>query len=290
MPDKSNQRGAILLIALLIISGLTAVGLGVSVIIFNNLRATSLVDNSIAGIYAAEAGMEWGLERVFEGRADGLSLGVEPCAATGTVICNIKLQPTVIFPANNARWNTADSSALVDTVLLDVANGQSAQLDLFNPADEKSDYNNIAGIRVSAVPTAGWAEVSWTAWDGQVFISNSRTVLINPSDLTEPGHVIDLVTVQDPELDNLIPGNRVFRAFRVNVKARFGDLNDVSIQAVSNVNDPDNSVVDIPNRVYIKSRGSSGGSSLAITASVPWRLPTSALFDFVVFSDESIEK
>lgn len=281
MSDNTQEQGAVLLITLLIISGLTAIGLGVSVVIFSNLRSTSLVDNSISAIYASETGLEQSLEVVNEGRADGVPLG--------SVIASIQaLQATL--PSNKAKWSTIESNSQTDTLLLDAQEGKSSQLDLFDPTVETQGAgttNKIEKISIKAVPTSGWAEVSWVAWNGNAFISNSRTVLVGPTELGT-GKVIDLYgtgDVNDPIFNALTAGQQL-RAFRVNVKARFGDLNDVEIQAL----DTNNNVVPIPNRIYIKSRGSSGGAAVGLTASIPWRLPTSALFDFVVFSDESIEK
>lgn len=285
MSGKNNEQGAILLIALLIISGLTAIGLGVSVVIFTNLRSTSVVDNSIAAIYSSESGMEWSLEQVAEARSDGTP-------SLATVMSTIQAKQVTFTPptGNGASWKTNESNSLATNVVLDAAEGKSVQLDLFDPGNERSGYNNIKKISISAVPTSGWAEVSWVAWNGNSFISNSRTVLVSPSELGT-GRTLDLYgtgDVNDPIFNSLTAGQTLL-AYRVNVKARFGDLNDVTIQALDGAS-PTPNVIPIPNRVFLKSRGASGGAAVALTTSIPWRLPTSSLFDFVIFSDESIEK
>lgn len=273
-----QQRGAVLLIALLIIAGLTAIGLGVSVIIFNGLRSAALVDHSITATYASEAGLEWSLEKLAEGRADGLSL-----TAVMSPVNGIR-SGQGSFATNGASWRTADSSDLTDELVADVATGNTVQLDLFNPLAETA-VSGTEQIEVKAASGSGWAEVSWVAWDGQDFIPNSRTELINPTNLTS-ATVIDLVTIRDPELQALVTSGRQLLAFRVKVKARFGDLNDITIKALNG----SGAKVNIPNRAFLKSNGKSGDATIALTASIPWRLPTSPLFDFVVFSEESIEK
>ncbi|MFH0951636.1 MAG: hypothetical protein V1838_00400, partial [Patescibacteria group bacterium] len=76
--------------------------------------------------------------------------------------------------------------------------------------------------------------------------------------------------------------------FRVKVKARFGSLDNVSIIPLDNSSPPQPQ--SIPNRAVIKSEGSSGDSNVTLTASIPWQLPANSIFDFVIFSEESIEK
>ena len=68
---NSNQKGLILLYALLVISLITAIAITVSIIVIKEIKLTGGSTDSTLAYYAAESGIEKGLYTVKVYRSDG---------------------------------------------------------------------------------------------------------------------------------------------------------------------------------------------------------------------------
>ncbi|MFC1662803.1 hypothetical protein ACFL04_01390 [Patescibacteria group bacterium] len=281
--DNSQQKGAVLLISLIIMSSLTAVGLGMSIVIIKEFRSASVVDHGIEATYASEEGLEWALDQLGEGRDSGSDLSD---IINNTIITGNRTYTDTNF----ASWDSSRSSVGDDILVQDIAADKAVELDLFDPASsvdpfQPVGFGNISTIRIQADTTDGWAEVSWVAWDGAALSENSRTVFVSSSNISS-GKIINL---NDQEFINKLGFDPVdIKAYRIRIKARFSGLKNVEVTVFDD--DIPAKQVPIPNRAKIISTGTSSNSTIALTTSIPWRLPVSSIFDFVLFSDESITK
>ena len=85
---------------------------------------------------------------------------------------------------------------------------------------------------------------------------------------------------------NSFSGNK---NYRVRVKALYGDVDDLEIKLFSLDNKHGQQLV-FPNYLNIKATGSYRGANQSLSAEMPRYAPTLGLFDYVLFSEEILEK
>ncbi len=272
-----------MLLSLLVLSTITAVAVGMSVVILKDVEASSSIDRSLTAYYAAESGVESSLLAVKEARSTGLTL---------TQLIDSLDTPNVPM-GNGASWSTSDSSTSEDYQLTFLRENQSVVLDLYDPEDpiaggfesfwlealDADPNSNPAWLEVAYVP---WTIVGGTLnWDDAQVTKRLRSIYETQPDT--PAGFVDIVQN---------------RNYRVRIKALYDDLKNVKITAYTDDEpfNPDHcpSVSDcqkpIPNRVLIRATGFSGQNQVGMSASVPWQVPAAGIFDYVLFSEQTIDK
>lgn len=299
-----HQRGAVLLLSVLILASLTAVAGGVAALLYTDLRSNRNVDEGIQAYYQAESGLESGLNVVRLNRNTGV------CSSGATVNCQVDNDctpptrgacqfhkfsrtvtddiPLVPLLGTASRVTATKTSRLAISQLL---KDQSVQLNIFDP----DNFVNDTGIHyISFTGTTtnnAWLEVTWSGWDinGTFFDQTTKELISgcgfdsNPISPIQP-----FCGSGGPQKISLRAPNQDLIAFQIRVKAILGDVSNITVDAYKS--DVVTKISLPPSHITLKSTSAVGQAQTALSAVVPWRLPASGLFDFVLFSEETIKK
>jgi len=82
---KNNQKGSVLFLVILLVSGLTALGLGLATILIGELELSRDTSNFIPAIYGADIGAEMGLYIVRQGPTSTYDFSVCPDKTACTI-------------------------------------------------------------------------------------------------------------------------------------------------------------------------------------------------------------
>lgn len=295
---NGKNPGQALLLSLLIMAAVTAAGVGFATLIISQIKASENIENSIIASYAAESGLEKALHIVKTNRADGETLSdtiTEIKALSGTPIFS-KAGLTVAFDQEGISSEEIRNK-------FSLLQDESKQVDLYNPDSPFGVDNGIKYLYVSwdnnPLPISDilydsgygtgseWVEISWTGWDlnGNSY-ENVEKILL-PSDalrydstLCNASSYIQCTTIPlDPDSVGLVH-------YQVRVKALYANVDDIEIKALGD----SNNLINIPSRVRLKTIGKYGRTQQALNASLPWKIPISGLFDYVIFSEEKVDK
>ncbi|MBU4331509.1 hypothetical protein KKD19_03565 [Patescibacteria group bacterium] len=258
-----QKPGTILLLSLLILTGILLTSGIIATIVLQHLQMSRNIDNSILAFYAAEAGIEQGLYTLRK---------------IGGTINDVKKTETL---GNGASYDTdnAETALSENVIKIGIPKNQTFQINLYNPDNSLLD-SGIRSIVLYEVGGSGfeWAEVSWVTWDstGDWGAHQAKTHIFSHSQLTSGSGVpVNL--------------SGIAYAYRVRIKALYDDLEDLEIRAYSGA-DGGGSQVPIPGRVVIKSVGEYGTSKQALKVSYSSEAPIYGLYDYVIFSEESLIK
>jgi len=300
--SRQHQRGAVLLLSVLIMASLTAIAGGIAAFIMTDLRSNQNIDFGIQAYYQAESGLESGLNVVKKKRNTGV------CSNDATKSCQVDTDcptsPPGICQYSNFSQTLVDAAVIPSgitsrviatgvsrQVIPDLPKDQSVQFNIYNP-DVFSTDTGIKSIsftgKATGATTDAWLEVTWSGWDSNgTFFDQTTKELISGCGFqpvvscgTNTAKLINLQATASPT--ELI-------AFQVRVKAILGDVSNITVDAYGG----SDGVTKIPlpaSHIAIKSTSAVGQSQTALSAVVPWRLPASGLFDFVLFSEETIKK
>lgn len=280
-----DRRGIVMLLSLLVLSAITAVAVSMAVIIIKDVNSASNVDHAIQAYYAAESGIEKGLSLVKQGRYDQDTLAEMvaqfPAPPDPPLSDNLE---------NSAAWQLTAATNEAYTISY-LKKNQSLVLDLYDPTWPNPDAGGFESFTVEALdaqPEANpaWLEISYFPWEitGSGLLWNDLKVQKRLLSISE-------TAPNTPTIFDLLPNEY----YRIRVKALFDDIKNVRVSAYD---EDDPSACDpaysctkaIPNRVLISALGSSGANQARLTASVPWQVPVSGIFDYVLFSEQPLDK
>lgn len=297
--QKSMNRsspGVVSLIALVLMATITATAVGSSAVIISELQQTESTDQSVMALYAAEAGVEDALFMVkhYRGQAETLA---------DTKSALLDPAPRAVLP-NATRWSRG---AEVEERFIASRLGpdQVATLDVFNP-DDPTGQSGIESLKVEwGDDCNGFSQLeitmfTWPASSSFAFDPSTQRVFKETWSCNITGRrcttiVVNALGGTPGGNADINPGNVyrfIFRTLVPQGSAAQCSINNLVFTGydVPNApNDPSH-IVDIPARIAVKSTGSFGKSLQALTASVPWRAPVSGLLNFVIFSEEAIQK
>ncbi|MFH1207283.1 MAG: pilus assembly PilX N-terminal domain-containing protein [Patescibacteria group bacterium] len=276
MINRRHNQGVVLIYALLVIGLLTAIALTVSLVIINELKLTSSSTDGTLAYYAAESGIEKGLYGVKVKRDEGVMSLTNTVSLVAAYAAN--------FTSNNASYandqTVSGTSLIINRALTENEMVQADYYDVDNPLDPDDDrIVNQVLVSNSGNNPDSWAEVSWIGWDATGLLATSVDAkkIIGPTDLSN-GWTINLANVYTAGITPV--------GYRLRVRALFGPITGLSVF-------PSNSgteVTVLPSQVIIKSVGKRNTFKQALTATVPWRLPLSGLYDYVLFSEGELSK
>lgn len=284
---RTSQQGIALLLALLIMAGVTASAIVASVLIVRELRQSQSLDASIAAYHAAESGIEKSLWIIKEARRSGADLA--------DVITDLEASGE---PVIRGSWDI-DATSITDSFEVTLQADQSAQVDLYDP-----DGN--AGAGVESVEVVSWEPVC----DDPILIPQSQIEWSvvgwfpgDPSALTNVAKAISTCTLnagvcdRDVPIFPPIPPDPAFDfdaalAYRVRVKALICGAANLEVRAYDQPGGATGggNLVTIPSRIQVTSIGTYQNTRQGLSVSVPWVLPLSGLYDYVLFSEEDIVK
>lgn len=274
--QSQNRPAAVLILAMLLMSAIIGSSIALSIVISDSGRQTSTLNNFIAASLAADSGLERGLAVVKAGRVNQGKDETKTAAAI-----DLSLSP-------NNFVVTADSPATNKLTWTRLLPRESVTFDLFKVlADDALDTK----MGITGTSTSGTLDVSWVGlsankeplFTGRKFLSNTELNTTGLYDLISTGYNLYRISGE-----KIAPGNPeivLTAGFRIRLTAQpaSGTIADQTINnlTVTGAN-------GFPSRITISSKGAVNNSQAIKTASVAWQLPTSSVFNYVVFTEGSI--
>jgi Tfp pilus assembly protein PilX len=266
-----NQNGVTLVSALLVMALVSAIAIGLAVTILNHVNTTRDINYAVSAFYSADSSLEQGLWIIQQARRDNLSLQetLAKLNAEGSLDPEAVPNPKTVWKRTAAEKN--------ETVSYDLGAEQEASVELYNPDQLTPGYTDAPQyIKVSWVDPTGQAkvQVSWIGWvaNGGYIGGNGQ---FYPYD---NGTTVNIV---DPALPT-----RIY----LRIKAKDGGVANLTVESFKY----DGSQIDIPSQIALTATGEfpAGGisSKQALSASVPWLLPISGLYSYVLYSEDPINK
>lgn len=257
MKDKiSKQSGSVLLLALLVMSTIMAASVGLASIVISEIRQSRSIDNAILAYYGAESGVEESLYKIRQEKK--------------TIADLVKDEEL----SNGVSWQVrpSDVSNMVDKIsVAELKKEQFIEIDIYDPTSENSTDIHYLGLAVGE--DSGNVEVSWFGWEK----GNLSEYKIIPNIFLKEDEVrmIDLTSIIGSQY-----------AYRVRIRALNKKVKFLEIRAY----DIDEEEKLMPSRIKTTVRGEYRDSRQAIYFEMPRQSPLGGLFDFVLFSEESIIK
>ncbi|MFH1867260.1 MAG: hypothetical protein ABIJ81_04235 [Patescibacteria group bacterium] len=264
-----KQRGNVLLLALLLLSGGIVGGLTVAVLVVSEIRQANSLDNSLVGYFDAEGGLEQSLYNI---RKDDCDMGCNhPSFDDQSTVCKADAKcKTKINPATSV---TIPLVRVDDTFTLDI-----------DPSDGMIEL-----------------EVSWSQGGGGnlpflevsfVNITDTGTEVIRPNlgqpyscVLQTPENVCyEDITPASPLILNDDEGFIAGDTYQIRFKALANNLVNLTIK--SNISEDES----FSHYLDVTSRSSKTTVRQELKTSVPSQLPIYGFPDYVIFSEQEITK
>jgi len=250
---------------MIIMMTVVAVAIGLSVLIINQFQFSANLDHAAVAYYAAETGLEEGLMVIKDSR----DKGTEKINDAIT-----KLNNNTGGSINGASWDISDSTLSQEywvesleqnkTTSFTVENGGSMILNWIDDCDK-----------------ASWVEINYIPYNnnGQLSKDNPPVRVLSPCSDAPPCKT-------DPQTINFPNSNL---NYAVTIMPIYCDISNLKVKAYD-ADEGGGNQIDLGNRIYLKSVGTFHGSKIALAASIPYRLPPQGIFNFVLFSEKTIEK
>ena len=250
-----NNTGSTLVLALIILSVLLATASVFAVTALSNFRQARNINQSVASYYLADIGVERG---VYYFRQHNII--IDKCAPDSIADnCDLQIE--------------AEDKGDIGFLKKDT----SVQLDIYAPGISVPDIQFLKVTWDSNSPnTESRIEVSWIGWTGVDFSEPFKT---SPPLVYSPdGSSVDL-HADVPPVD--------YDFYRVRVKALVADANNLQVTAW---NSAQTQQQNIPGVFEAKAVGSYGNTKQASAITASHFSPLSGLYDYVLFSEEEINK
>ena len=262
MNDKSynDQKGNALLLTLLIVSAILTTAITMASLTIGEVRKSRDLSDSMAAYYAAETGIE---RAIFQIRKESRS--IDP-----SDIVHIDFNDEL---ENNGSWELA-AGETKQTHILDLSEQSSVQFDLF----DMEDMSYRSGAQSMSVHWSGAGVVSATLLE---FPASSNVPWI-------PG-TSAMISKEHVHTNDFILNLDVTSAYRIRLKSLKGDLRNVGVSFYAGF-DGNGSRIEIPNYIVLHSVGEFDDASAAVNVELSRFVPVSAVFDYVVFSADTLEK
>lgn len=283
---QEQQSGMVIVLAILIVAAVLATAVAFGNLVVREIRQTRLIDQSMQAYYFAESGSERALHQVRkrEGVVDCNDLpGSGTCEANGRC-SNVPEAPCVNMDGGSlGTWNTVAFKERETKISL--SEGQTFQVDLFDISQTAN--SNIDQISItSSIP-------------GQRFVgeltnlTNILGIVGSCSDSSVPPVIKDFII---PPVSIIGLGGKdiisecsyIFKINYLSNNDGSQDATDITIK-VFDSGSP-RAQLDIPSRLIIDTDAIFGDSFQVIRVKTPIRPPLSGLYDFVIFSEASLEK
>lgn len=296
---KIKERGSILVMAIILSSGVLVVSIEVGLFVVSAIQQAKNIDQTIVAHYAAESAVENALEQV---RKEGRT----------TLRTDSQDSPPLYKVDNrDARWTfknglSVDATKFSSTVDVltktAIAEQQAVDVHLYN-ADSSSLGQSAITMQVSwkasqcqqsgqnAADDVPWIETTGLAWNvAGTTITWDNNALVK-KDFQTPQTGMQFVNIDLQKL--FAPNNLGTQGVTLRIKPFYCSLKNVSI-AFYKTSDQTQlntaNLMAIPNYYLIKPTGSFGGVKKDIRVLVPQKGGASGIFDFVLFSDETVNK
>ncbi|MFA6512317.1 MAG: hypothetical protein WCV86_04310 [Patescibacteria group bacterium] len=297
MKGKKDEQGVVLILSLLLLAVVTAVGIGVSLLVINEVRSTIRIDESVVATYAAEAKIEEALAALSTYRQiPGATLEAALDGAGPPLnISGVKtLGGIVPVGSANAIVDLTHSSSGEAFTLTTLGENQSVQFNVQTPACF-TDYNDetcvkyikFSGERLDSSGVEPWIEVTESAFS---VVRTQETSVVK--ELVSESQFDDPANPYFYSFKGLSPLTLPAEVQSVRLTSLFNGVKNLEIRAFTDDTATCTGICpsDLLGYIVIKADSSFSKSKISITAAVPWQLPSSGLFDYALFSEETVRQ
>ena len=302
MCPSKNLKASILVMTLIIASGIMIVGAEFSLFVISAIRQARTIDQSVIASYAAESGIESGLFQIRqEGRTtlrksassqakpkDDTTLEEFPAGMTWTLE-NVA-GPPIVTRFNNAV-QILEKSVLKKNESVQLALYETTQTGLEKVSDlasVKIAWSAYACAADAPIDQRPWYEISVIQWNGGGVDWSSAEV---KKDFLEVGDLTPGVPAHEVVYSfGLKPGETVQNPMLVRIKPLFCDIIGMEVTLHSDVGGTSVPSLKIPNYFLLVPEGSYQTISQRGRVIFPAKSSASGVFDFVLFSEEKVQK
>lgn len=281
---KTNQQGAVMLFALLILSVMAAIGFVLSSLVYREATVARSFDDSLHAFYAAESGIERGLDILSEHRKDHDDL-----ATTVTAIESYATDASpVTLSTSNATYVVDSSATTTSSSSLHVPIEGFFQIELYDPDNSISTLMTAESMQLWWNLPSSCSATSQVEFTFQEF--NSGSVGLADDSVYKQVYTCG---VETPPSGYDCQATSNWPSTNNNYIIQVGTLDCGRIDATITLYDADNATgneVDIPSLVNVAVRGEGELSQREMTAHTKWIPSASGLGEFVLFSIEAIAK
>ncbi len=264
---KKSQSGITLVLSLLIIAAVTAVAVAISVLIINEVIGTRGITYSVKSFYASETAIEKGLWLLRDYRRRGETIEDTIDALNG--------DGSGALQDARVTWQR-QATNISEDVSVNIRKDESVFFDLY----DTDGIHKPRSVNIST-PDCGPTNIqlAWTGWaPGTGYYDRTWKNFPAPCNGS-----VDIPLEYNPSEDP--------ERFRLQIRAFDGAATDLTLV----VKDELDQILDIASTIQMTAvgvfpDGSVLSASQAIQASVPWILPISDIYSYVIYSEEDLTK
>ncbi|MFH0873478.1 MAG: hypothetical protein V1846_01410 [Candidatus Komeilibacteria bacterium] len=289
-----GQQGAVLVLALLILSFVMFTALSLTSVLLVELRSAKYLDSAIIAHYAAESGAEKALFKLKEAHSlDELTVGLPSASDPYADFFNLEETSDYVlsgvdqdrsFTFNSISESSENFSAY------NIPVNQSIQLDIFNPKEETLTTINTGATQLNI----DWSGISCITSDrlevSLLEFKNSGSVLEIVNSANNPRREYwPCGTCSDgsaPCADTTHPTVNSGSYYRISIRPIDHDVRSLTVTLSA----ADGSLVSIPSQVYIQTTGRFRDATQVVTVQTPWNSGVADIFNYVIFSESSLIK
>jgi len=269
-----DQQGNVLLLSLLIMSGLVVGGVILGSVVVSQLKQSRQLDNAIVAYYAAESGAEYALLYWRDTRCQDCTepLQNENCLEQQT--SGIGWMCTHNQTDNIVKANFSLTPMQVEQIPLYLPEDPATPAEVTSLRVNWQDKTSNAVEPWLEISLVGWPASGLVSYDDQKEIVRRVYKCLRP-DSSKPD--CSSITMTDFDVDY---------SYIVRLRALYEEAANVQVRFFNGTDD-----VDLEN--YIRSVDFTGvfqGTKQSLRVQFPLVTPAAAMFDFVLFSEESLYK
>jgi len=274
-----DERGNVLLLALLVMAGIMTAGLAISAIILNEIRQARNIDFSTVAYYAGESGVEQALYKLRKEEAV-LNCPVGVCGPNG--YCTLGDKESCLGTNGNLDNQSSWARTWTDKewqIYGKIKKDGTLQVDLYDPEGGAApEVESLKIVWTDICSGGSRIELSFVTWTPEGGWVDNREKYGYSYDPAYPAF--------SEARNNKFSGTKIYRA---RIKAFNCDITNMTITAWGNENaEPPQK--EIPAMITLNSVGSYSNLRQAVKMTMPRKSPMSGLYDFVLFSECSLVK
>lgn len=280
-PNPSHRRSAVLVLAMLLMSAIVGSTIAFSTVISDSTHQTTTLNGYITASLAADSSIERGLAIVKAGRVN------QRQDDTSTAINNLSTSSPILNSTINAVSPSSNTLSWTRLQPRESVTFDYISTDYLTGAEQSMTF--------TANTTSGSLDVSWVALDdnnqpmftGRTFLVGNGTSISGTFSLLDVPYLFNL-DGNSISASNILP-NSVF-----GLRVRLSAVQPPGILTSQQLLDHTLSQLTVtggdafPSRILLTSTGKVGTSQVQKSVSVPWQLPASGVFNYVIFTEGTI--
>lgn len=277
--NKFFKNASALLLSFLIMSALLVSVLYIARIVQRQIITSRSTDNSNIAFYAAESGNEQAIYYIRKNKISDVS--------------DLNIISPLIFEDSGASIIRSVEDGIYN-INIGLERDNFFQFDLYDPSNLAGESSNVSYLEIFWSDDCGgdsWIELTANDWNlestdwgnDELSLEHVKKSLLNNPPYTREDNT-EIKSIGGSSL-------RSENSYQFRVRALFCDIYNLNISAF----DPSNKLLKFKNIYNIKTIGqypsdSSIGNKQALSVSLRSRDPLSGLFDYVIFSEQSLIK